>query len=220
VLRRFDSDPALCLPPLPPDESGGPGGGGGGMRIALSESQEAQIREIFNLFDTDGGGSIDRREMDFAMVALGFQSKGGQANAATAERIEAIVADGTVTLEEFSALMTGEPAPPVLFAAAACNDPAGHARMCAGLVCPALLDGDTREICMFLDVRWAGSACCSASQRARLAQRCAAGHLAGTTSTADAAGVLRFRCNTPAIACRVHRHNNCALIQLRISWDL
>jgi hypothetical protein len=145
VLRRFDSDPALCLPSLPPDESGGPGGGGGGMRIALSESQEAQIREIFNLFDTDGGGSIDRREMDFAMVALGFQSKGGQANAATAERIEAIVADGTVTLEEFSALMTGEPAPPVLFAAAACNEPAGHARMCAGLVCPALLDGDTRE---------------------------------------------------------------------------
>jgi Ca2+-binding EF-hand superfamily protein len=82
------------------------------MRIALSEAQEAQIREIFDLFDTDGGGSIDRREMDFAMVALGFQSDGGRANAETAQRIEAIVADGTVTLEEFSALMTGEAACP------------------------------------------------------------------------------------------------------------
>ncbi len=32
-----------------------------------------QIREIFELFDTDGGGSIDRGELDFAMSALGFQ---------------------------------------------------------------------------------------------------------------------------------------------------
>ncbi len=111
MLRRFDQDPSLCPHPPPQDAGGGPGGGGGGgVRIALSDSQEAQIREIFDLFDTDGGGSIDRREMDFAMVALGFQSEGGQANAETAQRIDAIVADGTVTLEEFSALMTGEPA--------------------------------------------------------------------------------------------------------------
>ncbi len=32
-----------------------------------------QIREIFDLFDTDGGGTIDRGELDFAMSALGFQ---------------------------------------------------------------------------------------------------------------------------------------------------
>jgi Ca2+-binding EF-hand superfamily protein len=32
-----------------------------------------QIKEIFDLFDTDGGGYIDRRELDLAMVALGFQ---------------------------------------------------------------------------------------------------------------------------------------------------
>ncbi len=32
-----------------------------------------QIKEIFDLFDTDGGGTIDRRELDLAMVALGFQ---------------------------------------------------------------------------------------------------------------------------------------------------
>ena len=40
--------------------------------ISLSDQQLAQIREIFDLFDTDGGGSIDAKEMDAAMFALGF----------------------------------------------------------------------------------------------------------------------------------------------------
>jgi Ca2+-binding EF-hand superfamily protein len=39
----------------------------------LSEAQAAQIKEIFYLFDTDGGGTIDTQELGFAMVALGFQ---------------------------------------------------------------------------------------------------------------------------------------------------
>ena len=42
-------------------------------QIQLSNAQMSQIREIFNLFDTDGGGSIDRKELDFAMMALGFK---------------------------------------------------------------------------------------------------------------------------------------------------
>jgi Ca2+-binding EF-hand superfamily protein len=41
---------------------------------ALSEAQEAQIREAFLLFDTDGGGTIDTRELEVAMIALGFQA--------------------------------------------------------------------------------------------------------------------------------------------------
>jgi Ca2+-binding EF-hand superfamily protein len=41
--------------------------------VELSDQQLAQIREIFDLFDTDGGGSIDSSEMDAAMFALGFQ---------------------------------------------------------------------------------------------------------------------------------------------------
>jgi Ca2+-binding EF-hand superfamily protein len=84
-------------------------------QIALSSSQEAQIREIFELFDTDGGGTIDRHEIDFAMVALGFQSANkkhsrGQQNHATANIIDTITADGHVTLEEFVKLMTGHEA--------------------------------------------------------------------------------------------------------------
>jgi Ca2+-binding EF-hand superfamily protein len=76
--------------------------------ISLSKAQETQISEIFDLFDTDGGGTIDRGELDFAMVALGFRNRnsngGGEAEAA----MEEIVADGTVTKEEFASLMMGQ----------------------------------------------------------------------------------------------------------------
>jgi centrin-1 len=43
-------------------------------QITLSEAQEAQIREVFYLFDTDGGGTIDVKELNSAMMALGFQA--------------------------------------------------------------------------------------------------------------------------------------------------
>jgi hypothetical protein len=78
-----------------------------GHKIALSDGQAAQIKEIFDMFDTDGGGTIDRRELDFAMVALGFQKK-GSGSKKQMEVLDSIVSDGQVTLEEFSALMTGE----------------------------------------------------------------------------------------------------------------
>ena len=63
-----------------------------------------QIREIFNLFDTDGGGTIDKGELDFAMSALGFHVKSGQgwgskeANDADEAQaaMEEIAADGYV----------------------------------------------------------------------------------------------------------------------------
>ncbi len=47
---------------------------GWGSQLILSEAQESQIREVFLLFDTDGGGTIDMRELGIAMVALGFQA--------------------------------------------------------------------------------------------------------------------------------------------------
>jgi hypothetical protein len=43
-------------------------------QTALSSAQATQIREIFELFDTDGGGCIDQNELQFAMTALGFQT--------------------------------------------------------------------------------------------------------------------------------------------------
>jgi hypothetical protein len=58
-----------------------------------------QIREIFNLFDTDKGGSIDVGELDFAMNALGFQVKhangsGSKHSKKAEEAMNAIFADG------------------------------------------------------------------------------------------------------------------------------
>ena len=65
-----------------------------------------QIREIFNLFDTDGMGTIDKGELDFAMNALGFHSKhsqhawGAKPNTKDVDEAQAamdeIVADGFV----------------------------------------------------------------------------------------------------------------------------
>ena len=110
VLRGFETRPHLLKlqpPPAPGarvvDES---------HHITLSATQEAQIREIFELFDTDGGGTIDRRELEFAMVAMGFQSERPKVRKGRARSgddvMETIAGDGTVTLEEFSALMKGE----------------------------------------------------------------------------------------------------------------
>ena len=52
---------------------------GGASRKAkkpgLTEEQIEEIREAFNLFDTDHSGSIDYRELKAAMRALGFEVK-------------------------------------------------------------------------------------------------------------------------------------------------
>ena len=65
------------------------------------------------MFDTDGGGYIDSRELDMALVAMGFQRKNAnpkrQSNMDnTSQMIQTIAADGSVSLEEFTALMMGE----------------------------------------------------------------------------------------------------------------
>ena len=77
----------------------------------LSSTQAAQIKEIFELFDTDGGGCIDQKELQFAMTALGFQTKEHHQKDKHTEALEVmntLMGDGKVTLEEFTALMTGE----------------------------------------------------------------------------------------------------------------
>ena len=77
-------------------------------QILLSASQKERILETFKLFDTDGGGTIDKRELDLAMVALGFKSKKQKRNSSTMNSINAIIAEGTVTLDQFNELMMGE----------------------------------------------------------------------------------------------------------------
>merc|ERR1719451_82614 len=44
-------------------------------RPGLTEDEIDEIREAFNLFDTDGSGMIDPKELKVAMQSLGFESK-------------------------------------------------------------------------------------------------------------------------------------------------
>ncbi|CAF3964583.1 unnamed protein product, partial [Rotaria magnacalcarata] len=46
-----------------------------GSRSDLTEEQKGEIREAFDLFDADGTGSIDVKELKVAMRALGFEPK-------------------------------------------------------------------------------------------------------------------------------------------------
>ena len=44
-------------------------------RSELTEEQKQEIKEAFDLFDTDGTGYIDAKELKVAMRALGFEPK-------------------------------------------------------------------------------------------------------------------------------------------------
>ena len=65
-----------------------------------------ELREAFDLFDTDGSGSIDTKELQVALRALGFDSK--------KEKVRKMIADidldgsGTIDFEEFVEMMTGK----------------------------------------------------------------------------------------------------------------
>ncbi len=77
-------------------------------QIHLSTTQQERILEIFNLFDTDGSGTIDEKELDLALMALGFKSKKQKRSHANMGTRNVIMADEPVTLEQFNDLMTGE----------------------------------------------------------------------------------------------------------------
>ena len=72
----------------------------------FSDAQIEEIREAFNLFDTDGSGSIDYKELKAAMRALGFDTKKEELHKIIAE----IDADGSGEIEfpEFMQMMTGK----------------------------------------------------------------------------------------------------------------
>merc|ERR1712006_39040 len=66
--------------------------------------QVEEIKEAFDLFDTDGSGSIDVNELKVAMKALGMDAK--------SEEIRKLIndidsdGDGTIDFDEFLAMMT------------------------------------------------------------------------------------------------------------------
>jgi centrin-1 len=72
----------------------------------LTEEQRQEIKEAFDLFDTDGSGSIDAKELKVAMRALGFEPK--------KEEIRKMISDidtdgsGTIDFNEFLEMMTAK----------------------------------------------------------------------------------------------------------------
>merc|ERR1719469_268181 len=73
-------------------------------RPSLNEEEIDEIREAFNLFDTDGSGTIDPKELKTAMQSLGFEAK----NQTIYQMIADIDKDGSgeIDFEEFLDLMT------------------------------------------------------------------------------------------------------------------
>merc|ERR1719203_2449852 len=70
----------------------------------LDDSQKLEIKEAFELFDTDGSGEIDAKELRVAMRALGFDPK--------KEEIHQMIAEvdddgsGEIGFPEFLKMMT------------------------------------------------------------------------------------------------------------------
>ena len=73
-------------------------------RTDLTEEQRQEIKEAFDLFDTDGSGNIDAKELKVAMRALGFEPK--------KEEIKKMISEvdphgeGLVPFDAFMDLMT------------------------------------------------------------------------------------------------------------------
>ncbi|XP_010269961.1 PREDICTED: caltractin-like [Nelumbo nucifera] len=77
-----------------------------GRHHGLTQQKRQEIKEAFELFDTDGSGTIDAKELNVAMRALGFEM--------TEEQIEQMIADvdkdgsGAIDFDEFVHMMTAK----------------------------------------------------------------------------------------------------------------
>merc|ERR1711898_10471 len=72
----------------------------------LTEEQKGELREAFDLFDTDGSGAVDAAELHTAMKALGFEPKKEE----IAKMVKEMDKDGdaTVDFEEFCIMLAEE----------------------------------------------------------------------------------------------------------------
>merc|ERR1712159_918753 len=69
----------------------------------LSEEQKQELREAFDLFDTDGSGAVDFSELHTAMKALRFEPKKEEISKMVKEMDKD--GDATVDFEEFCVMM-------------------------------------------------------------------------------------------------------------------
>merc|ERR1711998_352099 len=72
----------------------------------MTDDQKREVKEAFDLFDTDGSGAIDAKELKIAMQALGFNPTTEE----VAKMVKDIDCDGnsTVEFEEFIEMMEGK----------------------------------------------------------------------------------------------------------------
>lgn len=75
-----------------------------GPKLELSEEQKTDIKEAFDLFDTQGTGTIDTKELKVAIRALGFEPKKEEIK----KMIQEVDPEGTgkLSFENFLSLMT------------------------------------------------------------------------------------------------------------------
>ncbi|XP_021897624.1 probable calcium-binding protein CML20 [Carica papaya] len=77
-----------------------------GRHHGLTQQKRQEIKEAFDLFDTDQSGTIDAKELNVAMRALGFEM--------TEEQINQMIADvdkdgsGAIDFDEFVHMMTAK----------------------------------------------------------------------------------------------------------------
>lgn len=74
------------------------------LRPGLTEDDIEEIKEAFDLFDSDGSGTVEPRELKSAMVSLGFEAK----NATLFHVITELDKDGSgaIDFEEFLNMMS------------------------------------------------------------------------------------------------------------------
>ncbi|XP_076991969.1 centrin-1 [Tamandua tetradactyla] len=75
-----------------------------GPRPELTEDQKQEVREAFDLFDADGSGNIDVKELKVAMRALGFEPRKEEMKKMMCE----VDKEGTgkISFNDFLAVMT------------------------------------------------------------------------------------------------------------------
>jgi centrin-1 len=77
------------------------------IKNELTEEQKQEIKEAFDLFDSEGKGTIDAAELKIAMRALGFEPKKEEVKK-TLSDIDKFK-DGSIKFEEFMEIMTNKP---------------------------------------------------------------------------------------------------------------
>ncbi len=76
------------------------------VRNELTEEQRQEIKEAFDLFDTEAQGVIDAKELKVAMRALGFEPKKEEVRKILQEIDKA--GEGTIKYDDFLDIMTGK----------------------------------------------------------------------------------------------------------------